>query len=417
MIVREQQEWQPALFEYTPEISLTESWGCKARELWGEKLGWLAELAHSHSALFFTDIGMGTAGIELPGASVIVHKDGSTLPNLDKIMEKNQVDLIPKLAFIVASTLNGEHINAVAGLAREMKENGAKGVIAVLTSLAHERQDHKFIEKGFGQVINQVTSLKDTVETLARHCDGALVMQPHSMRGIEFGIRHYFPMLPIDCLEFVVKKSGYDQIGNIIELGPDKGRQDEARRIANILDCPLLTLTKERDSLHGGKPKIIWPEGSRERIRDDGFTVLITDDEIRDAGTTEAIVDDLEGYTNDVRIITIKAIMSDEIKPRMVIRDGRLVQVKPRDKWAASSAVAKLNKSWIKEILITDAVQPIADLAPIADKIRIISLESEIEALVGYLRQNWIPLSQSWLRDPNQTGTLLSLDLAVEKHK
>lgn len=374
-------------------------------------------MAHSHSALIFTDIGMGISGIELPGASVTVHKDGSTLPNLDKIMEKNQVNLVPKLAFIVASTLNGEHINAVVGLAREMKENGAEGVIAVLTSLAHERQDHKFIEKGSGQVINQVTSLKDTVETLARYCDGALVMQPHSMRGIEFGIRHYFPMLPIDCLEFVVKKSGYDQIGNIIELGPDKGRQDEARRTANILNCPLLTLTKERDRLHGGKPKIIWPEGSRERIRDDGFTVLITDDEIRDAGTTEAIVNDLEGYTNDVRIITIKAIMSDEIKPRMAIQGDQLSLVRPSSYWESSSAASKLNKQCIREILITDAVQSQADLTPIADKIRVISLRPEIKTLINYLRQNWIPRDEFWLRDPNQTGTLLSLDLAVEKHK
>lgn len=411
------EKWQPETFIYQPETSLTESWGGRARKLWGEKLARFSEMASESSAVIFSEIGIGIPGIEVPGGGLMVHKDGSNLPDIGKLMELHRLKTLPQVIFIVASALHGEHINAVAGLARELKENGVQAVIPLLTSMAHERQDHKFTDKKTGQRMNQVTTLKEAVETLARYCDGALVLQPHSHRGVELGLRLNFPILPIEGLGLLLNRSGYQGIQNLIELGPDFGRQDEARKAAAFFNCPLLSVEKVRDRIHGGKPIIIWPQGAREWIRDNGCTVVTTDDELRDAGTMDAIADGLERYTSDVRIIAVKAIMSDEVRPRMMIRNGQLVRVEPRDEWAATSAVEKLNKPQIREILITDAVQPLADLTPIAEKIRIISLKPEIEALVGYLRQNWIPLSESWLRDPHQTGTLLSLDLAVEKHK
>lgn len=147
------------------------------------------------------------------------------------------------------------------------------------------------------------------------------------------------------------------------------------------------------------------------------YDCLYRDDEIRDAGTMGAIAADLEGFTDDLRIIAVKAIMSPGVEPRKIIRGGELVDVAPKDDWMASSAVEKLNLPWVREILITDAVQPLTDLAPIANKIRVISLRPHIESLIEYLKHNWMPLSENWMRDPAQTGTLLSLNLSVEKHK
>lgn len=408
------ESWQPKHFDHTEHVSQTESWGARARQLWGEKLGGFEELVKYNSFLFETGIGIEIPGIEDKTGKVIVHKDGSVLPNLGKIMESYGLSTLPAVAFIVVSTLTAEHVNAVRGLAREMKENGVRVVIPFLTSLAHERQDHKFTDEGTRQKMEQVTTLKDVVEALSRYCDGALWLHPHSHRGVEFGLRLDFPILPIDGLRFLLAKSGYQGTRNLIELGPDAGRQDAARVAADFFDCPLLSVEKIRDRLNGGRPKIIWPEGSREWIKENGCTVVITDDEIRDAGTTDAIADDLHGFSDDIRIITVKAVMSPEVKSRKIIRNGKLVDVFPKNDWMASSAVQKLNKPNIKEILITDAVQPIENLTPIAEKVRIEPLQSGIETLVGYLQRCWIPNSPDWLRNPQETGTLLNLDLTVE---
>lgn len=408
------EQWQPKFFDHFEHISQTESWGARARQRWGEKLAWLERAVDENSCLFDSGIGMGISGIKDETGKVIIHKDGSNLPDLGKIMENHGLSVLPAVVFIVASTLTAEHVNAVSGLAREMKENGVQAVIPILTSLAHERQDHKFIDIGRGQKMEQVTTLKDVVESLSRYCDGALWLHPHSHRGVEFGLRFDFPILPIDGLKLLLTKSGYQNIHNLIELGPDAGRQDAARVAADFFNCPLLSVDKVRDRFNMGKPEIIWPLGSREWIRDNNCTVVITDDEIRDAGTTDAIADGLNGYADDVRIVAVKAVMSDEVRSRIMIKDGQLIQVQPENDWVASSAVQKLNKPWIKEILITDAVQPVADLSPIADKIRIVSLRPEIDALVRYLQQHLIPSGQEWLRNTQETGTLLSLDLTVE---
>ena len=408
------EKWNPQPFDHSETISETESWGARARQLWREKLGSFEELVKHNSFLFETGIGMEIPGIEDKTGRVIVHKDRSVLPNLGKIMESYGLSTLPAVAFIVASTVTAEEVNAVKGLAREMKEAGVQAVFPFLKYVAHGRQDHKFTDSGSGQKMEQVTTLKDVMETLSRYCDGAILLHPHSHRSIDFGLRLGFPVLPLDGLKMLLAKSGYRGAQNLIELGPDAGRQDAARVAADFFGCPLLSVEKIRSRLKGGRPTIIWPDGAREWIREHGYTVVITDDEIKDAGTTDAIAEDLKKYTDDVRIIAVSAVMTPEVVARKIIRDGELVDVAPADEWMASSAVQKLDKSHIREILITDAVQPIADLTPIADKVRIIPLEPEIGALVGYLQENWIPTGPEWLRNPDQTGTLLSLDLTVE---
>jgi phosphoribosylpyrophosphate synthetase len=414
--------WKPTQIEYQPEVSLTESWGGQARQLWGDKLGRFTECVSRNSATLFTNIGMSVPGIEEPGQILINHKDGSVLPDLGKLMEINGLSSMPKVVFMVASTLSGEDVNAASELARELKENGAECVIGIFKSVAHERQDHKFIDTKSGQYMNQVTTLKGTVATIARSFDGSMTMQDHSDRVTELLFRAGVPNLPMNVLPLLLNESGYDHItdndlDNLLLIGPDFGRADEARVAANRFRCPLLSLIKDRDRLNGGRPTMIWPEGSREWIRDSRCTVVCVDDEIRDAGTMGAIAADLGGFTDDLRIIAVKAVMSPAVNARKIIRNGQLVDVAPKNSWMASSAVDKLSLSWIREILITDAVQPLTDLTPIADKIRVVGLNPHLEKLVGYLKQNWIPLGENWMRDPNQTDTPLELNLAVEKHK
>ena len=68
-------------------------------------------------------------------------------------------------------------------------------------------------------------------------------------------------------------------------------------------------------------------------------------------------------------------------------------------------------------IMVTDAVAPIRPVIEIANKLQVLRLRQDIQRLCGYLQSNFVPNgNRNWLRDEQAMGTLLRLDLMVERY-
>ena len=164
-------------------------------------------------------------------------------------------------------------------------------------------------------------------------------------------------------------------------------------RMAAWLQAPFASAVKKRARLENGYPTLYIPPEVLEYIRDRECTVAVYDDEIREGGTVFELAEELNGYAQGLRVCAFKAILAGE-------------------------AVNRLNHHLIKEVVITDAVQPLVDVGLIQDKLRVIPLGQEITRLIGYLQRNLVKSKDpNWLRDSSQTGTLLELDLRVERYE
>lgn len=385
--------WKPEVPVWHPEISLVESQGGWARRLWEERLAEFAEAASRNSRILFTGIGGGAASVEgMP--TVRKFQDGSEVPRYVDL--KKEFGEVPELLFLVASPKTTDNVLGLRGLAREYKEQGVRVVVGVMTGLGHEREDHRFRDKWNGP-IPQVTMLKDVIELLAGwgYIDGGVIVGPHSLRSVELASRKGFPLLPIDPFNFLIECSGFDEISpeRLLVMGPDKGRRREGVRMADWLQAPLASAVKERARLEDGYPTLFIPPRVLEYIRDNNCTVAVYDDEIREGGTVFELAEELTGCAQGLRVCAFKAIL-------------------------AGKAVYRLNHPLIKEVIITDAVQPLTDVEPIRHKLRIIPLQDEIVSLVRYLQRNLVrPGDPDWLRDSSETGTLLELDLRVERYE
>ncbi|GAF97370.1 unnamed protein product, partial [marine sediment metagenome] len=121
-VVREKQvvdpSWSPDVPDYRLEISETDSWGAKARQLWENRLAELAKIPPENSQLLFTGIGGGVAGTE---GSPKIYKfgDGSEIPGLLNLEDFGE---IPELLFLVASAKSADNVLGLKGMARELKE-------------------------------------------------------------------------------------------------------------------------------------------------------------------------------------------------------------------------------------------------------------------------------------------------------
>ncbi|MBI5620100.1 hypothetical protein HY950_04015 [Candidatus Gottesmanbacteria bacterium] len=375
--------------DYEPILSQTESFGARARDLWFKKLAEAAEYAHD-AAFVYTGIGGAPGGnknIEVTGFG-----DRSIVaPCLDL---EATLGRIPKILLLPASPLTADHILNLSGLARTYKEQGVKKVVVLLTSLAHERQDHVF-PGADGKPRLQVTTLKDVMEQLSLHCDAGILVQPHSLRSIELGLRYEFPLLPIDPFKFMMHHINVKNYQNGFSLGPDKGRKDEGRMAAAWLGWPMGSAMKTRDREHGGKPKITIPPEVLTYIQAHNCTVFVYDDEVREGGTIGALAAALDGYAKEMIVAAVKPIFASN---------------------GEKSAVEHLAHPLISRVIITDAIRPLTDVAPIAHKLEVIPLEPDIRAIAEYLQGHLVePNNSDWLRNSQETGTLLRLDLSIER--
>ncbi|OGG02111.1 hypothetical protein A2W14_02465 [Candidatus Gottesmanbacteria bacterium RBG_16_37_8] len=375
------------------------SQGLQARQLWENVFAEYKEILPGEIKYLYTGIGEAPAENEV----ISVNKMGDTSKIARYIDLKAEFSTIPKILFLIASPLLSDDVINLRSVARHYKEQGVDKVVAVMTTLAHERQDHTFNDDQ-GNPILEATILKEIVGTLSgfdlvdkktnyyrRPIDAALLIQPHSLRPVEFGLREDFPILPLDAMDFLIDRANLVSIANPFVLGPDKGRRDEARRIASVLQCEQESLSKKRDRLNGGRPSIYFSPQLLQRLKEGDYTVICADDEIREGGTYGEITNGLKDIP--IVICAVKMIAAQ--------RDG-------------VTAIDHLNKPNVRKIFITDAVKPQNDLAPLADRMEVIPIGLELEKIIDYLKNKLSdPGNPDWL-DPSETGTLIHLDLTPE---
>jgi len=375
---------------YEPVISLEESWGGRARKLWQTRF--VETVNPFNSALLYT--GIGGAPLDNAKVGVRVYGDGSLIPKYFDL--RTHLGCVPELLFLLASPFSTDSVVGLRGLARTYKEQGVQKIIPIMTSLAHERQDHQFFDSN-GKPILEVTTLKDIVEILkdGGYIDGGIIIQPHSLRSVELALRVGFPLLPIDAFKLLVERAELRNIKNAFVIGPDKGRKDDARILASVLDCPMGSALKTRDRLNGGRPTVIIPDDVLQHIKEIQANVIIVDDEIREGGTIGGLANALDGFAESITVCAVKGIFAHG---------------------EGESAIDHLIHPLIKRIVITDAVKPLTDTKPLRKKLQTIKLGPEIARLVAYLQQNLVPSNNEvWLRDRNKTNTPLRLDLSVEQ--
>lgn len=379
--------------EYEPIVSLTESFGGQARKLWEESFVRKEEIL-ADSEIVFT--GIGGAPTENGKAPIKQYGDGSLIPVIVDLETK--FGRVPKTLFLPASPVLAGDVIGLRGLARSYKEMGVEIVIPIITGLAHERQDRGFTASN-GQDMRQVTTLKDVIETLAGngYVDAGLITQPHSLRSVELGLRAGLPLLPLDAHKLLKEGAELGKISNAFVMGPDKGRKDDARILAKSLGLPMGSAVKTRDRLGNNAPVVEIDRDILEYIRSHKSHVIMFDDEIREAGTSFGMAYALDGYASNITICAVKGFFAN-------------VTGLPQ------TAIDYLKHPLITRIVVTDAVKPFNDVAPIYDKLEVLPLDPEIESIVRYLQLNPLRVDDpNWLRDSSQTGTLLRLDLSVEQ--
>lgn len=396
--------WTPEIPEWQELVS-PESQGWRARQLWGERMLRYAELARESSALLQTGIGGGVAGfVESNGVSRF--GDGSLVyPFVDLKAHFGQV---PKVLFALASTPASDHLTNLNAAAMEYKEQGVEVFIPVLTGFPHERQDHQFLDEK-KKKINQLTTLKGAVAALAGasrlgYIDGAIVIGPHSLRPVELALRERFPLLPFDPFPFMVDQAGLRSVGKPFVVGPDKGRKNEAHRLAAYLQAPYTTAVKIRDRLVDGEPTITVDPQALAYIQENDCTVVTYDDEIREAGSIGDLRRVLDGWAKRLVVVTTKGYFASGKKAGMPIT-------------AAERLSQPLRYGFEEErIVVSNAVAPLVReaLGPIKDRLIDVDLMPGIERMVERLRANLVGGDDSsWMR---VNGTELHLDLTHEQY-
>lgn len=405
-LLHEESEWFPEPPEWNIEESLYGPGG-QARRLWEYCFKECAEIPLERSQIIFTGIGgavANTNGLE----GVKRHGDHSEIPKYINL--KKRFSEVPELLFLVASPVTADNVLGLKSLARQYKNQGVKKVITVLTGLAHERQDKDFFDQGekiletdmlndvLGVLAQEDTIVRSDEESWERCIDGGLIIQPHSLESVKLALQRGFPLLPIDAFDFLVANSGItgylqNTQDKVIIIGPDKGRGSVAKRFAALFKLPFASAKKTRAKREDGYPTVTLPVKVLDYIRDNNCTVVTFDDEIREGGTIGELAKLLQAVAKAFKVYVIKPIFASNSE-------------------GTKTAIDHLFHSLIDEIVITDAVQPLNDVAPVAHKLKVVSLGQDIMNLLDYLQRNLVRSDDpNWLRDSAQTQTLLKLDL------
>lgn len=376
-----------------------ESWGMKARRLWEETFSEFEHIDSKH--VQFLNTGIGGAPISDEMGSVRIFPDTSRIPEFKDLKKEFNVKECPEVLFLIASPLLADDVISLKTVALHYKEQGVKKIIAVMTSLAHERQDHMFYDSARNP-ITEGTTLKSIISTITaedyiqrpnedpvieRVIDGGIIVQPHSLRPIEIAHRIKFPLLPIDPFDYIVDQAELEDIEKGYTLEPDEGRRRQGKKLAELKGWPIGSGDKTRDRLKEGKPTVVIPTEVLKMISEEGYTAVVFDDEVRQAGTSK----DIARQVRKLVLIIVKLICSEH-------------------------AVSNLADPSIIKIVTTDAVKPQNVISPIWHKVKPVYLMPGLVKMIDYLKRNLVsPNDENWL-DPSQTGTLLRLDMSIETY-
>jgi phosphoribosylpyrophosphate synthetase len=378
---------------FKSEISLTESWGGKARALWQERFKECAEYATDAEFLY---TGIGKAPKENTEKPARVFETHTVVAKFVKLQER--FGRVPKMLFLSASCANGDQLIALRGIAREYKKQGVEKIIVILTAFPHERQDDEFTNEITKEKVPEPVALMDTIDDLRAfgYIDGAICIQPHSMKMIEYALEKEFPILPINAFPKLVHEAHLEKIERLFSLGPDGGRSEDAKNLASLLHCAYGWARKVRDRITGEVIKMEILPKFLEYIKKNRCTVLICDDEIRRGQTIGMLINELLGYADGLEILAVKGFFATDKKTKI-------------------SAVSYFVNSLVKKVYTTDAVAALSDdMYLIADKLVVVPIGGDTEHLADYLKHNFVPDDDpDWLRNPDKTGTLLELDIRM----
>jgi ribose-phosphate pyrophosphokinase len=247
--------------------------------------------------------------------------------------------------FIVQSTSfpANDHLMELLIITDALRRASAKRITAVIPYFGYARQDRK---PGPRTPISA-----KLVSNLITHAgaDRVLTMDLHAGQ-----IQGFFD-IPTDNLfagpVFVRDIKQHSDVNNIVVVSPDVGGVVRARALAKRLDCPLAIVDKRRE--RAGESEVMNIIGEVK-----GKSCILIDDIVDSGGTlcnaAEAL---LEQGARDVTAYITHGVLS-------------------------GGAVARITSSKLKNLVITDSIQP-TEAVRVARNIRVISIASLIGEAIG----------------------------------
>ncbi len=247
--------------------------------------------------------------------------------------------------FIVQSTSfpANDHLMELLIVSDALRRSSAKRITAVIPYFGYARQDRK---PGPRTPISA-----KLVANLITHAgaDRVLTLDLHAGQ-----IQGFFD-IPTDNLfagpVFVRDIKQHGDVGNTVVVSPDVGGVVRARALAKRLDCPLAIVDKRRE--RAGESEVMNIIGEVK-----GKSCVLIDDIVDSGGTlcnaAEAL---LEQGARDVSAYITHGVLS-------------------------GGAVARITSSKLKQLVITDSIQP-TEAVRVARNIRVISIASLIGEAIG----------------------------------
>ncbi|MFO1034147.1 MAG: ribose-phosphate pyrophosphokinase [Hyphomicrobiales bacterium] len=247
--------------------------------------------------------------------------------------------------FVVQSTSfpANDHLMELLIIIDALRRASAKRITAVLPYFGYARQDRK---SGSRTPISA-----KLVANLITHAgaDRVLTMDLHAGQ-----IQGFFD-IPTDNLfagpVFVRDIKQHGDVANTVVVSPDVGGVVRARALAKQLDCPLAIVDKRRE--RAGESEVMNIIGEVK-----GKSCILIDDIVDSGGTlcnaAEALLD--QG-ARDVSAYITHGVLS-------------------------GGAVARITSSKLKQLVITDSIQP-TEAVKVARNIRVISIASLIGEAIG----------------------------------
>ncbi len=390
---------------------------------WEARMNWMnvfegKERWFQNAAIINTGIG---GGVSMSGESRVrpqkEHGDGQRVPwNIESLSET--FGRVPETLFLIASTFDSRDTTSLLAIAGEYKRTDeVRQVIPILTAFPHERQDHAFTDEN-GRRIPQPTTLRAEVQMMAgarrsdgiRLIDGVLMVGGHSLQIIRHANKLNFPILPIDPHDYMLDQVRLESLVNPIVLGPDKGRTQIGQRMAWTIskktgkDCYFEACRKDRDRLNSGNARVVLEDPRvLDYIARNQCTVLVVDDEIREGTTSAGIRRLVSGSAGEFVFVANKCINADCDSLGMTAAE-------------LLSVPLEVPFQRGERVIVSDAVEPLNPMDPLASRLEVVSLQPELVKLAEYLMERPLPDSERWLM-PIETGNPLFLDLSLEGYQ
>lgn len=258
--------------------------------------------------------------------------------------------------YIVASILGAEDYRVVRSVAYHYRKNlNAKCVTLVSPFLAFTRQD-KNIDRD-GEYVAEPLSIAAELSSLSGLIDRIIAVEPHSGSTQAFAADSDIALVPVSpwqtIIDELVKRQAVD-LKNAVVIGPDKGRNLAATRIAQYLGLEYVSFNKVR--LSGQKVTYYTlTENEKGLIRQ--RSAIGYDDEVSTADTLGKLGQQLEDLASSFLV--------------------GVTHLKLTGEW-----VNNLRHPFPNKILGTDSRESIGDPGFSSGKIEVMSLEPWIRRLI-----------------------------------